>query len=134
MFSGSMRWGDTTDIRPESGAKIVAPYEELPIPDNTYDYVVADPAYNSIFAEEWKTDLPVPKRILREGVRVAKPGGIVAILHVIVMAEYKSIPAKMIAIHGILCGPNNAGRWLNVFRKRGDGGYQRKPKLGDVFG
>ena len=43
MFSGSMDWGDTTDIRPESGAQIIAPYNNLPIADNTYDYVIADP-------------------------------------------------------------------------------------------
>lgn len=122
MFSGSMEWGDTTDIRPESGAKIVAPYEELPIPDNTYDMVIADPPYNHGFASEWTThskDLPVPKRILIEAARVTRPGGLIAILHIIVIPAYKVANVKRIALHGIICGPNNAIRVLNVFRKEG---------------
>lgn len=111
MFSGSIEWGDTTDIRPETGAQIR---------DNTYDMVVADPPYTCGFANEWIThpkDLPKPKWILGEATRVVKPGGIVAILHVIVIPAYKIYNVRRIGLHGILCGPNNAIRVLNVFEK-----------------
>ena len=127
MFSGDMDWGDTTDIRPESKAKIIAPYNDLPIKDNTYDLVVADPPYNVGFANEWithKKDLPKPKHILIEAARVTKPGGIIAILHVITIPQYiqafeklERIGVKRIALHGILTGTNNAIRQLNVLRK-----------------
>ena len=125
MFSGSMDWGDTTDLRAETGADIVAPYDNLPIEDDTYDKVVADPPYTCGFANEWIThpkDLPKPKKILLEAARVTKPGGLIAILHVIVIPAYKhEVPkcslTERIGLHGILCGPNNAIRVLNVFRK-----------------
>lgn len=117
MFSGSMDWGDTTDIRPESGAQIIAPYNNLPIADNTYDYVIADPPYNKGFALEWKHGSPKPKWILQEASRVTKNGGIIAILHIIVIPAYKVANVERIGLHGILCGPNNAIRVLNVFRK-----------------
>jgi DNA modification methylase len=127
MFSGSLDWADTTDIREETGATFVAPYNDLPIPDNTYDMVVADPPYNMGFANEWithKKDLPKPKHILLEAARVTRPGGIIAILHVIIIPQYPDAFKKLgrtgverIALHGILTGPNNAIRVLNVFRK-----------------
>jgi len=120
MFSGSMDWGVTTDIRPETGADIIAPYDNLPIKDGSFDMVIADPSYNKGFASEWTThskDLPKPKRILLEAARVTKEGGIIAILHIIVIPQYKEAGVKCIGRHGILCGPNNAIRILNVFRK-----------------
>lgn len=120
MFSGSMDWGDTTDIRPESNAKIIAPYDNLPIKDNTYDIVIADPPYNKGFSNEWTSHakhLPKPKRILIEAARVTKHGGIIAILHIITIPPWKEARVHCIGRHGILCGSNNAIRLLNVFRK-----------------
>ncbi|KKN52671.1 hypothetical protein LCGC14_0610040 [marine sediment metagenome] len=121
MFSGTMDWGDTTDFRPETGANIVAPYDNLPIEDNTYDVVLADPPYNKGFSNEWTThnkDLPKPKWILMEAARVVKEGGIIAILHIIVIPAYKVAGVERIALHPVLAGPNNAIRVLNVFRKK----------------
>jgi len=133
MFSGSLSWGDTTDIRPETGAKIVAPYNHLPIPDDTYDVVIADPPYNEIFAKEWKTDLPVPKRILIEATRVTKPSGLIAILHIIHIPAYKEAKVNLIGIHAVLTGNNNALRCLNVYRKKG-GMPTDKRFLTEAFG
>lgn len=39
------------------------------------------------------------------------------ILHIIVVPAYKDCKVKRIAIHPILCGPNNAIRCLSVFEK-----------------
>lgn len=117
MFSGSVEWGDTTDVRAESKAKIIAPYDNLPIPDNTYDVVIGDPPYADFFAGEWKRDLPIPKRILIEAARVTKPEGIIAILHIIKIRAWKEANVKWIGGHGILCGDNNTVRFLNVFKK-----------------
>jgi len=133
MFSGSIIWGDTTDIRPETKAKIVAPYDELPISDGIYDIVIADPPYNDVFAKEWKTDLPVPKRILIEASRVTKPGGLIAILHIIHIPAYKEAGVDLIGIHAILTGNNNALRCLNVYRKKGGVPVDRRSMV-EVFG
>lgn len=125
MFSGSMDWGDTTDIRPETGAKFICPYDKLSIEDNIYDMIIADPPYNCGFSKEWIThpkDLPRPKRVLLEASRVCKPGGLIFILHIIVIPAYKIAGVDRVALHPILCGPNNAIRVLNVFRKNEKGG------------
>ena len=120
MFSGGIEEkGDTTDIRPETGAKIIAPYDNLPIPENTYDMVIADPPYNQLFAKEWKADFPKPKRVLKEAARITKSGGLILILHCLIIPEYrKEIPVERIALHPVLCGLNNAIRVLNVYKKK----------------
>ena len=119
MFAGSSPIGDTTDIRPETGADIIGPFDALPIADDTYDMVLADPPYTVGFSQEWVSsldDVPRPKHVLREAVRVTRPGGLVLILHVIVIPAYKEFGVERIALHPILCGPNNAIRVLNVFK------------------
>jgi len=118
MFSGSCDWGDTTDIRGETGAQYVAPYDELPVEIGPYDMVVADPPYNAGYAAEWKAKLPRPKRIARSAMQVLRPGGLFLLLHIIVLPAYKDLGMERVAIHPILCGPNNAIRVLNVMRKR----------------
>lgn len=123
MFSGSMDWGDTTDFRPETGAMYVAPYDSLPFLSSVYDLVIADPPYAKGFANQWTKhpdDLPKPKRILIEAARVTKEGGLIAIMHIIIIPAYKEANVQRIALHGILTGPNNAIRVLNVFRKKAE--------------
>lgn len=120
MFSGSMKWGTTTDIRKETGADIIAPYDNLPIPDESFDVVASDSPYADFFAREWTSprNFPIPKRILIEAARVTKPGGLIAILHIIKIRNWKEANVEWIGGHSILCGDNNTVRFLNVFRKR----------------
>lgn len=107
--------GVTTDVRPEACPDVVADYQALPFPAGTFTGVVADPPYADHWAGEWHV-LPRPKRILLEAARVTKPGGLVAILHLIVIPAYRVAGVERVAIHPILAGPNNAVRVLNVFR------------------
>jgi hypothetical protein len=124
MFSGSCAWGITTDFRPETGAQIVAPYDAIPLADGSVDNVIADPPYADHYQGEWvgmpntdtKTGLPKPKRILGEAARLTRPGGLIAILHIIIIPAYAEFGVTRIAIHPILAGPNNALRTLNVFQ------------------
>lgn len=123
MFSGSCDWGDTTDVRPETGADIVAPYDALPDGLGPYDVVVADPPYTAGFGQRWAgegapPDLPRPKRIAASAMRVLRPGGLLLLLHIIVLPAYKDLGMERIALHPILCGPNNAIRVLNVMRTK----------------
>lgn len=120
MFSGSSSIGMTTDIRPETGCDHPAPYDDLPFEDEIFDMVIADPPYNMGFANQWithKKDLPRPKRILKEAVRVVRPNGLILILHIIIIPPYKDLGVYCIARHPVLAGANNAIRLLNVFRK-----------------
>lgn len=120
MFSGSSDLGDTTDIRKESKTNIAAKYDQLPIKDNVYDIVLADPPYTIGFSQEWISsmkDVPRPKRILKEASRIVKKSGLIMILHIIVIPAYKEFEVERVALHPILCGPNNSIRVLNVFKK-----------------
>lgn len=120
LFSGSSDIGDTVDIRPETKASHIGSYDNLPFENETYDMVIADPPYNELYAKEWKKDLPKPKKILLESARVTKPNGLILILHCIIVPAYAEAKVKRIAIHPILCGPNNAIRCLSVFKKEND--------------
>jgi len=116
MFSGSSESGITTDLRPETGADIIAPFDEIPMPDNSFSNVLADPPYADHWQNQWHGELPKPKHILREASRLTRPGGLIGILHIIIIPAYKEFGVERIALHPILTGPNNAIRVFNVFR------------------
>lgn len=117
MFSGASDIGITTDYREETGANIVAPYDAIPVADGTFSGVLADPPYADHWQGQWHGGLPKPKKILSEAARLVKPGGLIAILHIIIIPAYKEIGVERIALHPVLTGPNNAIRVLNVFRR-----------------
>lgn len=120
MFSGSSEFGITTDKR-NTGANLVCDYEDLPMyfSNKRFDHVIADPPYADFWQKEWGGKLPKPKRILDIASQVTKPDGLILILHIIVIPDYKEFNVKRIALHPIFCGPNNSLRCLNVFQKGG---------------
>jgi|GEM_PF-6623935 len=123
LFAGASDLGDTVDARPETGAKFVAPFDAVPVEPGSYDMVLADPPYTVGFAQRWESalvDVPRPKAILRAAARYLRPGGLALILHVIVIPAYKELEVRRLALHPILCGPNNAIRVLNVFAAGGE--------------
>lgn len=116
MFSGSSEFGITTDLNSETAA-IKGDFHDLPFLPESMGAVLADPPYASHWANEWHTELPKPKHILKEAVRLVKPGGLIGILHIIIIPAYKEFGVRRVALHPILAGPNNAIRVFNVFRK-----------------
>jgi hypothetical protein len=119
MFCGQadVGFGTTTDMRPESKPQIVAPYDAIPRPDASFSNVLADPPYADHYQKQWGGELPKPKRILAEAARLCRPGGLIGILHIIIVPAYKSCAVRRIAVHPILSGPNNALRVFNVFQR-----------------
>ena len=117
MFSGAKEWGTTTDIREETGCDFPSPFDQMPFKKEEFDNVIADPPYANHWQNQWHGDLPKPKHILREAVKVCKKGGLIMILHIIIVPAYKIYNVERIALHPILTGPNNAIRVLNVFKK-----------------
>lgn len=123
LFAGASDLGDTVDLRPETGAKFIAPFDAVPVEPGSYDMVLADPPYTVGFAQRWESSLigvPRPKSVLAAAARYLRPGGLALILHVIVIPAYKALGVRRLALHPVLCGPNNAIRVLNVLR-RGEG-------------
>lgn len=118
MFSGSSEFGVTTDFREETGADIIAPFDAIPRPDGSFGAVLADPPYADHWQGQWHGGLPKPKHILREAARLTKPGGLIGILHIIIVPAYKECGVERVALHPVLTGPNNAIRVFNVFRKK----------------
>ena len=116
MFSGASDFGVTTDYREETGADIIAPFDAIPRPDGSFSAVIADPPYADHWQGQWHGGLPKPKHILREAVRLVRPGGLVGILHIIVIPAYAEFGVTRVALHPVLAGPNNAIRVFNVFR------------------
>jgi len=120
MFCGESDIGVTTDFRSETGAEIVAPYDKIPLKNGTFDMVIADPPYTAGFGFEWSKDmkdLPKPKHVLKEAARLTRTGGLILILHILVIPAYKEFNVQRVALHPVLCGPNNVIRVLNVFGK-----------------
>ncbi len=125
MFAGSGELKEkyeviTTDIRHETGADIVAPYDDLHIRGDRFDIVIADPPYNAGYSSEWTEHaehLPKPMRIQREAAKVLKMGGLCMIMHIIQVPTYKENGVKAVAYHPLFVGPNNAARLLCVFKK-----------------
>jgi len=117
MFSGSCNFGTTTDFRKETGADIIAPFDNIPLDNCSMDNVLADPPYADHYQNEWHGELPKPKHILKEASRIVKKGGLIGILHIIVIPAYKEFNVKRVGLHPILAGPNNAVRVFNVFKK-----------------
>lgn len=118
MFSGSCSFGISTDIRKESKPDICAPYDKIPLEDCLFDAILGDPPYANHYANEWHSKLPMPKRILKEAVRLVKPEGLIGILHILIIPAYKELKVERIALHPILTGPNNVIRVFNVFRAK----------------
>lgn len=117
LFSGSCEFGIGVDFRIESRADVVAEYNNLPFDCESFSNAIADPPYADHYQNQWHGELPKPKWILREMARVVKSGSLIGILHIIVIPAYKQLRVKRIAIHPVLCGPNNAVRVFNVFER-----------------
>jgi len=116
LFGGSAPDWPRVDSDPESGAEFVQdafappPSEQLGL----YDVVLADPPYTKKFSGDWGVEQPSPKAILEAARLWTHPGGLIAMLHILVPARPKW--AEREAIIGVLSGPHNVIRCLSVFR------------------
>ena len=119
LCSGSMRVGVTVDIRPEMHPTIVADARHVPLPDESFDWIMADPPYSAEYARNlYGTEdvYPRPGQLLNEASRLLRPGGRVGILHFQVPVFRK--PLRLVGVWGITTGLGYAIRAWSVFEKK----------------
>jgi len=118
LCSGSVRSGITVDIRPETGAQIVADCRKTGLADESFDFILADPPYAADYAENlYGTGVvyPKPGEILAEAGRLLRPGGQVGLLHFIVPMPRK--PLKIVGVWGVTTGAGYAIRAWTLLKK-----------------
>ena len=128
LCSGSVISGVTVDIRPERNPTIVADCRDVPLPDESFDWILADPPYS----EDYATNLygtgdayPLPGQIAKEACRLLKPGGYFGLMHFQVPMLRK--PLGIVGVYGITTGAGYAIRAWTLCRKA----YQSAPLIGD---
>jgi SAM-dependent methyltransferase len=118
LCSGSMKIGICVDIRAEKNPTIVADCRSVPLGDNSFDFIMADPPYSEDYASNlYQTEAvyPKPGQILKEACRLLRPGGLVGLLHFQVPMSRK--PLKLVKVYGVTTGAGYAIRAWTLFQK-----------------
>jgi SAM-dependent methyltransferase len=118
LCSGSVQTGVRVDIRPEKNPDIVADCRNVPLPDESFDWILADPPYSVEYAKNlYGTDdnYPKPGEIVKEAMRLLRPGGLLGILHFQVPMIRK--PAKIVNVYGVTTGSGYAIRAWTLIQK-----------------
>lgn len=118
LFSGSHKDSDgvTIDIKPENRPDIVADCEQLPIKDECFTFVMADPPYSEPEAQKMY-NLPYCNmlKVMNEAARVCAPGGNLILLHRMITFNHPedNIHFKRMIIKAIV-GVYRLGGWSNM--------------------
>jgi hypothetical protein len=118
LCSGSMRRGVTVDIRPEMQPDIVADCRDVPLSDESFDWIMADPPYSEEYAHNLygtADQYPKPGQILREATRLLRPGGMVGLLHF--QVGMSRPPLRLVKVYGVSTGMGYGIRAWSVYRK-----------------
>lgn len=121
LCSGSMLSGVRVDVRPERSPDIVADCRNVPLPDASFDVILADPPYSEDYAANLygtAEHYPKPGEIMVEACRLLRPDGMVGLLHFQVPMIRK--PLSIVAVYGITTGSGYAIRAWTLCRKMDD--------------
>lgn len=118
LCSGSVKTGIRVDIRPEMNPTICADCRNVPLPDSSVKFILADPPYDENYARmryNTESSYPKPGEILKEAGRLLQVGGKIGLLHFIVPMTRK--PLKMRGVYGITTGNGTAIRAWTLCEK-----------------
>ena len=119
LCSGSVATGTRVDVRAEMKPDIVADCRSVPLPDESFDFILADPPYSEEYAANLygtKQHYPKPGQIMREASRLLRPGGKVGLLHFQVPMIRK--PLRIVGVYGVTTGCGYAIRAWTLAEKR----------------
>jgi hypothetical protein len=114
LFGGSAPDWNRVDNDPTANPTFLQDAFDPPQTTEFYDVVLCDPPYTKKFSGDWGVEQPSPKRVLDAARLWTHPGGLVALLHILVPARPKWSSRE--AIIGVLSGPHNVIRCLSVYR------------------
>jgi SAM-dependent methyltransferase len=118
LCSGSVLTGIRVDIRPEKNPDIVADCRNVPLPDESFDWILSDPPYSEEYARNLygtQDSYPKPGEIVKEAMRLLKPSGLLGLLHFQVPMIRK--PAKIVNVYGVTTGSGYAIRAWTLIKK-----------------
>lgn len=113
--------GIRVDIRPAARPDVIADGRALPFADASFPAVAIDPPYAIEYARSlYGVEYPRPSALLREALRVVRPGGLFGILHFLVPRA----PAgtRMVRCYGVTTGAGYRIRAFTVYQ-RPQGGF-----------
>ena len=119
LCSGSMRTGIRVDVRAAMQPDVVADCRRTPFPDESFDWIMADPPYAEDYARNLygtEKSYPKPGEIAREAARLLRPGGRFGLLHFMVPMVRK--PMRIVRVYGITTGSGYAIRAWTLMEKR----------------
>lgn len=108
--------GVRIDLRTAAQPDILADGRRLPFRDASFAAVCIDPPYSTDYARDlYGVDYPRPSHLLREAVRVVKPGGRIGMLHFLV----PQIPrgADFVSVEGVTQGLGYRIRAWTTYRR-----------------
>ena len=105
LCSGSLRTGVRVDIRPSTHPDYVADCRNVPLADESFEFIMADPPYSEQWAEnlyQTGSSYPKPYDIVKESCRLLKPGGLLGLMYF--QVPYFRKPMKLVGVWGITQG------------------------------
>jgi len=118
LCSGSMLTGLRVDVRAEMHPDVVADCRATPFPDESFDWILADPPYAEDYARnlyDTAAAYPRPGEIVREATRLLRPGGLFGLLHFMVPMIRK--PLRLVRVYGVTTGSGYAIRAWSLMEK-----------------
>lgn len=121
LCSGSIKRGVTVDLRPESGAQFICDARHTPFEDESFHWILADPApmepYNTAMYGIPPEQFPTPEELMLEARRLLKPNGLFCVLSI--LEPYAPHHMAHVGAYAILVGVGYYIRGAFIYRKTG---------------